>query len=247
MDAVSRRSFLGSAAALAAVAGSAAPLPLMAQRSGSGAGPGSGAHTATDPNLAAFDKVVRNPAHIKQVFDVTAIGEGRFLNNIKNSLNGLHFGFGLPADQIKIVSALHGPTNMMNYNDYVWEKYKIGEWLKVTDPDSGQPAARNIFFPSKAGDPPKYASEDPTVAGSRYQDTSIQALQARGVEFLSCRTASTEQAKVLAKRPGQTMSAAEILADLLAHTLPGVIVVPAMVGAIALLQTNGHYSYITIA
>ena len=242
MGAVSRRSFLGTTAALAA-AGAASPLHSMAQQPAPHA-------AATDPALAEFSKLIRNPAHIKQVFDVTAIGEGRFLNNIKNSLNGLHVGFGIPADQIKIVAALHGPTNLMNYSDYVWEKYKVGEWLKITDPDTGQPAVRNIFFQSKtasgAVDATAPSSGNPMAAGSRYQDTSIQALQGRGVGFLSCRTATTEQSKVLAKRPGQTMSADEILSDLLAHTLPGVLVVPAMVGAIALLQTDGHYSYITI-
>jgi hypothetical protein len=63
---------------------------------------------------------------VKQVYDVTQIAEGKFLNNIKNSLNGLHFGFGIPNEQIKIVAALHGPANMLNYDDFIWNKYKIG-------------------------------------------------------------------------------------------------------------------------
>jgi hypothetical protein len=33
--------------------------------------------------------------------------------------------------------------------------------------------------------------------------------------------------------------------EMLAHTLPGVLVVASMVAAIALLQTDRHYSYIT--
>jgi hypothetical protein len=28
---------------------------------------------------------------------------------------------------------------MLNYDDYIWEKYQIGEWLKVTDPANGAP------------------------------------------------------------------------------------------------------------
>jgi hypothetical protein len=71
------------------------------------------------------------------VFDETQIGGGRFLNNIKNSLNGLQYGLNIPADQIKIVSAMHGPANMLNFDDYIWEKYQIGEWLKVDDPLTG--------------------------------------------------------------------------------------------------------------
>jgi len=33
---------------------------------------------------------------------------------------------------------------------------------------------------------------------------------------------------------------------MLAHTVPGILVVAAMVSAIALLQSEGHYSYIKV-
>jgi hypothetical protein len=39
-------------------------------------------------------------------------------------------------------------------------------------------------------------------------------------------------------------TAEEVVADLQSHALPGVIFVPAMVAAIALLQTDGHFAYI---
>jgi len=48
------------------------------------------------------------------VYDVIAISEGNVLNNMKNSLNGLRFGFGIPKEQIKVVGTLHGPANMLN-------------------------------------------------------------------------------------------------------------------------------------
>jgi hypothetical protein len=37
----------------------------------------------------------------------------------------------------------------------------------------------------------------------------------------------------------------EITQDLQAHILPGVLLVPAMVAAITLLQSEGHYTYIS--
>src|ERR1700760_740266 len=49
-------------------------------------------------------------------------------------------------DQIKIAVARHRPTNIPNYDDYVWKKYGIGERLRVTDPSTGQPR-REIRFP----------------------------------------------------------------------------------------------------
>jgi hypothetical protein len=179
---------------------------------------------------------------VKQVYDVTQIAEGGFLNNIKNSLNGLHFGFGIPVEQTKIVAALHGPANMLNYDDFIWNKYRIGAWLKVTDPSTGQPAMKNIFYPSKAGTPLHYSSENPDSPESLYQDTSIQALQRRGVKLLACHTATEEQARPLIAHNRLTQQPEEIVKEMLAHTLPEVLVVAAMVAAIALLQAEGHYS-----
>ena len=50
--------------------------------------------------------------YTKSDWKVSEFNEGRFLNNIKNSLNGLHFGFGIPNEQLKIVVAPHGAANM---------------------------------------------------------------------------------------------------------------------------------------
>jgi hypothetical protein len=38
----------------------------------------------------------------------------------------------------------------------------------------------------------------------------------------------------------------EVVKDLQAHVLPGVLIVPAMVATIALLQSEGHFTYITV-
>ena len=40
---------------------------------------------------------------------------------------------------------------MLNYDDYIWEKYHIGEWLKVTDPANRKPTVKNLFYNSKIG------------------------------------------------------------------------------------------------
>jgi hypothetical protein len=45
--------------------------------------------------LAEFEKLVKDPARIKQLYDIVQIGDGKFLNNIKNSFDGLRFGFGI--------------------------------------------------------------------------------------------------------------------------------------------------------
>ncbi len=234
---MSRRSFVSTAATGVAA--------LAAMGTGNRA-EGQLVYTKSEWKISEFDQLAKNPAQVKQVYDVTQIAEGGFLNNIKNSLNGLHFGFGVPVEQIKIVAALHGPANMLNYDDFIWNKYRIGAWLKVTDPSTGQPAVKNVFYPSKAGTALHSSSENPDSPESLYQDTSIQALQRRGLKLLACHTATEEQARALIAHNNLTQQPEEIVKEMLAHTLPEVLVVAAMVGAIALLQTDGHYSYITV-
>ncbi|MGC1783950.1 MAG: twin-arginine translocation signal domain-containing protein [Acidobacteriaceae bacterium] len=232
MKNLSRRNFVGTAAA-AGIAALTAAAPVHAQL----------VDRTTDWKMSDFHHLVQSSARMKQVYDVIPIGGGKFLNNIKNSLNGLHFGFGYPMDQIQVVAALHGPTNMMNYDDYVWQKYKIGEWLKVDDPKTGQPAARNIFY---SGTMPHFSSKDAESEKSMYQSTQIEVLQARGVRFLSCHTASEEQARALIEHLHLSQSPDDIVNDWQAHTIPGVLIVASMVAAIAVLQCEGHYSYITV-
>lgn len=233
MSKISRRGFVGQAAvglvALAAVGGKTAEAQLVYQRS--------------DWNNKEFDELVRLPARAKQVYDVTAIDSGKFLNNIKNSLNGLQFGFGIPAQQVRILAALHGPANMVNYDDYVWQKYRLGELLNETDAETGKPAVRNPYYPSNL---PKNASHDLEDERSTYQDTSVQGLQARGVKFLSCHTGLEEIAHLLVKRWGLSQAREEVAKDMLAHVHEAVLVVPSMVASLVLLQSEGHYTYIKV-
>jgi hypothetical protein len=236
MTTMSRRSFVGSAATGVAAFGTWVN-SVNAE--------GQLVYTTSDWKLAEFNQLVRSGAHVKQLFDILQISEGRALNSMKNSLNGLHCGFGIPNERIKIVAALHGPANMLNYDDFIWNKYKIGSWLKVMDPSTNQPALKNPYFASKAGSNSSYASDDPNSRDSLYQDTSIQALQRRGVQLLSCHTATEEQARGLIAQQNLTQKPEEVVQEMLAHALPNVLVVPSMVAAIALLQTEGRYCYTT--
>lgn len=233
MSKMSRRGFVGQAAmgvaALAAMGGKTAEAQLVYQRS--------------DWKMKEFDALLRAPGRARQVYDVTDINEGKFLNNIKNSLNGLQFGFGITAEQIHILAALHGAANLVNYDDYVWQKYRIGELLNQTDPETGKPAVRNFYYPSNVA---KNASRDLDEERSVYQDTGVQGLQARGVKFLSCHTGLEEAAHLIARRWKLSQNREEIAKDMMAHAYPGVLIVPSMVASVALLQSEGHYTYIKV-
>ena len=239
MKNMTRRSFVSTAASGAAVLSALAGLAPQADAQL--------VWKTGDWKLNEFQSLVKHPAPIKQLFDVTQIGNGKFLDNMKNSLNGLHFGFGVPLSNIKLVGGLHGPANLLNYDDFIWEKYRIGAWLNVNDPDTGKPALRNPFYLRPSSLPPIVPSQNPNDPTSQYQDSSMRALQSRGVQFLSCHTALEEQVRALIKHSHLTQEPEPIVREMLAHTVPGVLVVASMVAAVALLQCEGHYSYISIA
>jgi len=199
----------------------------------------------SDWQAAEFDALLQLPRRIKQVIHAHEIGEAKFLNNVKNSMNGILFGVGVPAAQVQIVCAMNGLANTLNYGDYVWQKYRIGELAKITDPKTNEPAVRNIFYPSKAGPSLKYASIDPSNEDSANQDTSIQGLQARGVRFLSCHSSTEEHARAIIKRNNLSEQPEEVVKDIQGHVLPGVLIVPALAAALALLQCDGHYAYMS--
>lgn len=190
-----------------------------------------------------FQKVVSRPGHTRQVYDITEINHGVFLNNIKNSLNGFQFGFGIAPQGINVIAALHGNANLLHFDDSMWKKYRLGEYAAVTDTQTGAPATRNIFYSSTANP----LDRRPDSEQSIYQDRSIQGLMKRNVSFLLCHTATEEQSRKLKKRFGLYGSPEDIVQDLLAHTIPGSIVVPSMVATVAVLQLQYHFSYITVA
>jgi hypothetical protein len=233
MKQLSRRSFVSHAAA--GVALMAAPAaPVAAER----------VYHTSDWKMAAFQQLLDQPAQAKQLFDMPSIEEGSGFDHMVNSLEGLQFGFGIPVDQIKIVAAIRAKATVLNFNDFLWEKYKIGETAKVDDPKTGKPAIRNIFYPSEAGNPPHYTSQDPNDEGSPFRDSSIQGLQAHGVQLLACHMAINSLAGGMMKKSKSDQSREETVKEIQEHLLPGVIVVPSMVSAIAMLQTRGRFSYL---
>jgi hypothetical protein len=196
-----------------------------------------------DWSSAELHAIMNKPARYRQVYDVTQIGGGVFLNNIKNSLNGFQFSFGAPPSQINIVAALHGAANLLNFDDAVWKKYRLGEFISLKDPKTGEFATRNLYYTSSADK----ADHDPDSEKSIYQDKSIEGLQARGVSFLCCHTATEEQSRKLIARFGLKEQPETVVKDLLAHRIPGSTVVPAMVATVAILQLEARFSYITVA
>jgi len=191
----------------------------------------------------AFERAVDKPADIRQVYENLGFRPSVF-NNMKNSLNGLIYGYGYDPGRIGMVAANHGPSSAYTFSSDIWRKYRIGEFLEIKDATGATPV-ENLFLARKSKAVADASPDDP--AGP-LQDTSIQALQSRGVIMLTCHTAVEEQAANLVKKgfaPSGT-SAREVAADLLTHLIPGAVVVPSMVATIAVLQHRYAYTFATV-
>lgn len=232
---MNRSTFLLSSAALAAGSGAVAESAV----------PGGTqlVERHADFDDAAFAQIVGRPAQIRQLVESVAFNPTT-LNNVKNSLNGLEFGYGYAERDVAIVMANHGAATAYGLTDEMWAKYRLGEFYKIVDA-GGSPLTANAYYPAKSAFDRSASPDDPH---GMYQDTQVQALQRRGVIVLACHTAIEEQSRKLVAQgfapSGATPS--DVAGDLLTHLIPSAIVVPSMIATVAVLQARFHYTYATL-
>lgn len=231
---LNRKGFIAASASLAAAsAADAEGIPGGTHR----------VERTSDFDRAAFAAVVGRPAQIRQVYEAVAFAPS-VLGSIKNSFNGLQFGFGYAPTSIAIALAGHGPSAVYGYSDYLWKKYRFGQFFKLSDA-AGGPIATNEFLISRASFDP---TADPDDDHGMYQDVSLTTLQRRGLIVLTCHTAVEEQARALVKAgfAPMKMTPNDVADDILTHLVPGAIVVPSMVATIAVLQSSYRYTYLSL-
>jgi hypothetical protein len=196
--------------------------------------------TKADFNESAFRAAVGKSARIRQLFEQIKF-DPTVLANIKNSFNGLIFGYGYPASGVAIVLAGHGPSAAYGYSDYVWSKYKIGDVFGIKDAQGNAVTSNQWLAAKNAVD----AKASPDDLKGMYQDTSIEMLQKRGLVVLTCHTAVEEQSRKIVSggHAPSGMTPSEVADDILTHLSPGAMVVPSMIATVAVLQHEYHYTY----
>jgi hypothetical protein len=175
-----RRGFLGLGAALATAMGFGRPRSA----SGHNLPPGEFGGVPYDRAIAAdtgYKAVFQSP-NIESTLKVGNTLNHLLLVQVKNWLNGFQFSYRVRPEDLHVVVATYASANLLTYGDGVWQKYKLGEKYNIVDPATNAPAVKNLFWPSRFGEG---ASGDPDSPQSAYQDTGIQALQRRGVAFLT--------------------------------------------------------------
>lgn len=237
-DANSRRKFvtqlgLGSVALAAtacarAAAPAAAPTPAPTTapadtRPGRSAPPIPIPPTSGDGpwDMSWLDRAAK--AQYKLVFDIGAYQDGGGLYYAKNYLNGMRDGWGAVAPDVFPILGISGNAYPIVFNDAVWAKYGYGVSAKTTDVRTGLPAVRNVWWEPRAGEP--------------MIEYGVDVLQRRGAQVLLCNNVFRGVIRgAMAKTQG---SYADVRKELTAGLLPGVVVVPAMVAAMAMVQARG--------
>jgi hypothetical protein len=139
----------------------------------------------------------------RQLFDVYDINDGFPLGFTNNFLE--------PNESATAVMVFRHKGTPYALNSAMWQKYRVGQTLKINDPETKAAAVKNPWFEPKPG-----------VLGNA--NMALDKLQARGTVMGVCGVALRGQARRLAENAG--MSAEETLKEWTANLIPGVAVLP---------------------
>ena len=167
----------------------------------------------------------------RQLFDAPEPDGGTVLRHVRSYLDIWRDTYGVPERDISVVVVLYGRTTPLGVQDAMWDKYKLGAAINLNDATTSAPLVRNYFAHPLPGDP----------VGDGTPECSIEALQRRGAVFLLCNNALTRWSARLEKQGMGT--AADIHADLTAHALPGMVIVPAAIIAMTKAQER-DFAYV---
>jgi len=143
------------------------------------------------------------PGRHRQVVDACAMNDGFPL--------AFAWSFLVPNKSATAVVVLRHGAFPIALDHAMWEKYKIGETFKITDPETKAPAVKNPFLRPKAG-------------VLMVDDWAVDRLLARGVIFGACNMALQVQSKMLAGNANVT--AEEAAKEWAANVIPGITIIP---------------------
>ena len=143
------------------------------------------------------------PGLHRQVVDACAMNDGFPL--------AFAWSFLVPNKSATAVVVLRHGAFPIALDHAMWEKYKIGETFKITDPETKAPAVKNPFLRPKAG-------------VLMVDDWAVDRLLARGVVFGACNMALQVQSKMLAGNANVT--AEEAAKEWAANVVAGITIIP---------------------
>jgi len=139
----------------------------------------------------------------RQLFDVYGINDGFPLGFTNNFLE--------PNESATAVMVFRHKGIPYALNSAMWQKYKVGETLKIIDPETKAAAVKNPWF-------------QPQPGALTNANNALDKLQARDTVMGVCGVALRAEARRLSENAG--MSPEETLKEWTANLIPGVTVLP---------------------
>jgi len=127
-------------------------------------------------------------AQYRVVFNTSEVSEGNVLSYVDSFLDDFHTVHGTTDQQTRPVVVFRRLGTPMALNDSLWERYKIGEDLKIKDPNTHAAATRNVFWKAREG---------ATGWEAKY---ALEPLQRRGLISIVCNVALGNWASLMARR-----------------------------------------------
>jgi hypothetical protein len=159
------------------------------------------------------------------VFDANDVSDGFALDLTAMFLDQYHEVYGTRDDQARAVIVMRQLGTPLALGDALWDRYAVGEEIKVQDPATHQPARRNPFLRAAPGASPEVAP------------AKLEALRARGTILLLCNIAANNWASRHATLTHRDIE--EVRAEVRTGLAPGVILVPSGVFALIRAQNAG--------
>jgi hypothetical protein len=136
---------------------------------------------------------------------------------------------GAPQTDCTAVVVLRHSAMVFALQDNMWAKYKLGEMVKVTDPQTKALALRNPFWKPKP--------DDFSAPGLGVVQLGIPELQSEGIMFCCCAMAIIVYSAVAAASTKQ--DPAVVKKEWLDNLIPGIPAMPSGVWAVGRAQEHG--------
>ena len=202
-----RRQFLAQVGGVAAAAMMFDPLELHG---------GTAASSAGSWDTSWLDRLAA--ARYRAVFNGGDIDDGAILELVQRFYDGYRDAHGTTDAELRGVVVFRRAGTVMAFNDAMWAKYKIGADRKVNDGTAA--ATRNVFWKSDTN-----------------RESTIDALQQRGMISLVCNLATTNVSHSMARKAGLDPDA--VYNEVKANLVPGAILVPSGIYGLIRAQNAG--------
>jgi hypothetical protein len=164
-------------------------------------------------------------AQYRVVFNTSEVAEGNVLSYVSSFLDDFHTVHGTSDPQTRPVVVFRRLGTPMALNDVLWDRYAIGEDLKITDPNTKGLAKRNVFWKPRDG---------ATGWEAQY---ALEPLQRRGLISLVCNVALGNLAARMARKLQRDPEV--VKAEWRENLIPNAILVPSGIYALIRAQNAG--------